>query len=119
MGDEILAGSLGCLGLDVLGLVVVDVVTGGEEGVDIGGGLLDVSLDIHGVTGSFGDGETEVESDGTGDDTQTNEPPPAEVDTVGSTGEILVDDLSTVSGDDNETDNSSGQVTESYSCRCG
>jgi hypothetical protein len=76
---EIFPGSLGSSNVLDRGLGIGDVSTGREEGVDVGSSLLDVAFDIHGESRSFGESETEVESDGTGDSTETDKETPSEV----------------------------------------
>jgi len=57
---EVSPGSLRDLGTLVVVDGVDDIGAGGKIRVDILRGLLDVALDVHGVAGSLGDGETEV-----------------------------------------------------------
>lgn len=61
---EVGPGGLGSLDLvDDLVLSVGVEVTGVDDGVDIGGGTEDVSLDIEGVSGRLRDGKSEVKRD--------------------------------------------------------
>ena len=59
--------------------------------LDVPNGLLHVTLDIEGETGGFGDSETEVESDNTGNASETDKETPTEVNAVGCGGGILQD----------------------------
>lgn len=109
MTDEVLAACLRCL--DTLNNCVwVDVVrTRRKNVIDILRGLCDVTLDVHRETGSLGDGETEVESDDTGNATETNEETPTEIDGgQRGVGGLVIGDGALVGGDDDDTDNSSG-----------
>lgn len=71
-------------------LSISNVSSRGEECVDVGRSLLDVALDIHGVAGSLGKSETEVEGHGTRNSAETDEETPGEIevaegnDTAGS-----------------------------------
>ena len=82
-----------------------DISAGGEDILDILGSLGDIAFDIHGETGSLGDGETEVESNKAGNATQTDENTPHVIDGL-SSGEFSCDDGFLVSFDDDETDDS-------------
>lgn len=106
MVGEIGPGRLGSL--DALdNRIGVDLVSAsGKEGVDVLRGLLDVALDIHGVTRGLGDGETEVEGDNRRDGTETDEQAPAVVD--GIVGYRSVKDLVLVSLGDDESDEGGG-----------
>jgi len=53
-----------------------------QDILDVVGGLVDVAFNIHGETGGFWDSQTEVESDNSGDATETDEETPHEVDAV-------------------------------------
>ena len=68
--------------------------------VDVLESLLHVALDVDGETGSFGDGETEVESDASGNASETDEKTPAVVDGDGVGGR-LGEDGALVGGNDN------------------
>lgn len=100
--NEIGPGRLG--GLDALDdRIGVDLVsTAGQERVDVLRGLLDVALDIHGVTRGLGDRETEVERDHSGDGAETDEQAPAVVDGIKGGG--AVEDLALVGFGDDERD---------------
>ena len=74
---------------------------------DVLDSLLHVTIDIEGETRGFGDSETEVESDDTGDASETDEETPAIVDGSGvSSG--LGDDGALVGMDDDEGDEGGG-----------
>lgn len=51
-----------------------------QDILDVVGGLVDVAFNIHGETGGFRDSQTEVESDSSGNTTETDEETPHEVD---------------------------------------
>ena len=74
---------------------------------DVLDSLLHVTIDIEGETRGFGDSETEVESDNTGDASETDEETPAIVDSGGVSGG-LGDDGALVGMDDNEGDKGGG-----------
>lgn len=80
--SEVGEGGLGRLDA-VYGL---DVVFGGflvfEDLLDVGCGLVDIALDIHGEAGGFGDSETEVERDAAGNASEADEEAPHVVDGV-------------------------------------
>ena len=74
--NEVAAGGLRRLST-LNNRVGVDVVAASsEEVLDVLGRLLDVAFDVHGETGRLGDGETEVESDGTRNAAKTDEDAP-------------------------------------------
>jgi len=54
--------------------------------------LLDVAFDIHGESRSLGKSETEVEGDGTGNSSETDQETPGEIEVV-SVVDRVVDDL--------------------------
>lgn len=69
--------------LDALGnnrIIILDVLAGGENILDVLCGLFNVALDIHRKTWSLGDGETEVQGNDTGNATETDEETPSVVD---------------------------------------
>ena len=86
---------------------VDDVGTGSEISVDILGCLFDVSLNIHGVSWSLGDSQSEVESDGSWDHSDTDDESPRLVDGL-CVQDVLVGDLVFEGGQDNERDDSRG-----------
>lgn len=115
MTTEIGPGCFGDISALNDGVRVDGESTGGEEGVNILRSLCDVSLDIHGETGSLGDGETEVEGDHTRDTAHADEDTPAVVNSGGTTAGLswAVLDLGLVCSDDDEGDEGGGKVTES------
>jgi hypothetical protein len=82
MSEEVTAGRDRRVDADVLVLVVVHVASSREESVDVGRGLLDVALDVHGEARGLGEGEAEVEGDSSGNGAESDEEPPAEVQVV-------------------------------------
>ena len=74
--------------------------------VNILSGLPDIAFNIHGETRGFGNGEPEIEGNCTRHATQPNEQAPAVVDMF-ERGEVVVNDLSFVCGNDNKRDKSS------------
>lgn len=103
-----MACEVGPCGSGQLGaLVVVDRVnnvgTVGKVGVHILRGLLDVALDVHGVSRGLGDGETEVERGSSRDTADTDDNTPALVNSA-HVGKGLVPDGALVCGDDNDGD---------------
>ena len=111
VGGKVAAARLGDLGALDDGIGVNDESAGGEEGVDVLGGLLDVALDIHGEARGLGDGEAEVEGEHAGDAAETDEETPAEIDVVG-VADGIVEDLVLEGRDDDEGDEGSGKVPE-------
>ena len=83
--------------------------------VDIFDGLLHVTFDVESETGGLWDGETEVESDDTGDTSETDEETPTVVDGFGA-ARRLGKDGALVGGDDDESYKRGGcQKVESIS----
>ena len=78
--EEVATGSLGSNDTLHDGIGVNDESSGSEEIVDVGSCLLDIALDIHGETGSFGDRQTEVEGEAGRDTPKTDEETPHRVD---------------------------------------
>jgi hypothetical protein len=74
-----------------------------EGSLNILDSLLHVTLDIEGEPRGFGNSETEVKSDDTGDASETNEETPAVVNTVGGGGGVC-EDGALVGVDDDEGD---------------
>lgn len=117
VSPEVTTRSLGCRGSFDGRVGVDDKGTSGEVGVDILRGLLDVSLDIHGVSRSFGDCKTEVQGDGTGNTTETDQDSPAVVDVL--VAGIVVLNLVLESGDDHKCDDGGSQVAPTLRCKDG
>lgn len=59
VSEEVLSGSLGSSDLLDGSIRIVNESSGGEEDLDVLRSLLDVSFDVHGESGSLGDGELE------------------------------------------------------------
>jgi len=80
VGPEI--GPAGLGGLDALDkkIVVSVALAAGQDILNVVGGLVNVAFDIHGETGGFWDSQAEVESDNSGNATETDEETPHEVD---------------------------------------
>jgi hypothetical protein len=111
VGPEVASSGLGSIDLKSNGgLGIVNVTASSEESFDIGGGLLDVALDVHGETRSLGERKTEVERDGSRDGTETNEQTPAEVKVVSIVCGVI-DDLGLERGDNDERDNGSRELS--------
>ena len=89
---EISPGSFGSSDMLDGRLGIGDVFARRKVSVNVGGSLLDVALDVHGESRSFGESETEVESDGTGNSSETDQETPGEVKVV-SVVDRIVDDL--------------------------
>lgn len=89
VSSEVGPGGLGELGPLVVLNGVDDVGSGGEVSVDILGSLLDVSLDIHGVSRSLRDGQSEVEGDGGRDHSESNDESPHLVNRLQAVGGLL------------------------------
>lgn len=92
------------------GLRVGDVSSRRKESINIGGSLLDVAFDIHGETRSFGEGETEVESDGTRNSTETDEETPGEIEVV-SVVDGIVENLLLESGENTDGDEGGSELS--------
>lgn len=119
MVAEVGEGSLGELSLGsdcnfLLG-VVNSTETDDTTLFDVLGGLDDITVDIHGVARSFGDGQTEVEGNGSWNATNTDQETPGAVD-GDWVGKIAIDDVVLQSLNDDKGDKGSGKVTETL---CG
>jgi hypothetical protein len=66
-------------------------------------GLMDVTLDIHGKTGCFGNSQAEVKSDAARNATDANKKTPHRIDCV-EIGSLIVNKFVSVSGNDNIPD---------------
>ena len=75
--------------------------------VNIRGSLLYVAFNIHGETWSFGNGETEVQCDASGDAAQTDEYAPHEIDSFQVTRAVMQKPI-LVRGDDDKRNKASG-----------
>jgi hypothetical protein len=85
-----------CIGVDVKG-------AGGKNVLDILGSLSDITLDIHGETGCFGNSESEVQGAAARNTAEADEQTPAVVNML----EVIVGimyDVVLESGDDDERD---------------
>ena len=107
VGLEVSPRSFGGLGTLDLSIGVNVVGTGGQEVVDILGGLLHVALDVHGESRGLGDGETGVEGDDGGNATETDEDTPHLV-KVREHARVIVEDGALVAADDDERDEGGG-----------
>lgn len=90
------SGKVSPRGLGQFGPLVVvdrvdDVRAGGKIGVDVLRGLLDVSLDVHGVSRRLGDGKSEVEGDSGRDHAETDNESPDLVDGLGIVQRLSLD----------------------------
>lgn len=108
MAGEVAAGSLGHL--DPLHGLILDLLefTGLDE-VRILLGLVQIALDVHGVAGGLGDGQSIVQRDAGGNDAQADDDAPHVVDVmvVG----VLEDDALEAGGDA-QSDDGGCEVTE-------
>jgi hypothetical protein len=87
---------------------------------DIGLGLVNVAFDIHGETRSFGDRQTEVQSDASRNAAKTDEEPPHVVD-GGEFGDVWFgEDCTLVCGGNNKGDKSSSyeNISERQRGKC-
>ena len=80
MTGEVGPGGARCLDLLDNSIGINVRLADGEDVFNILGSLLNITLDIHGETGSLWDSETEVESDYSRYTTKTDEDTPHEVD---------------------------------------
>ena len=79
MSCEVGPAGLGCVDALDEGIVVFWGFPSGKDGLDVGGSLIEIALDVHGETGSLGHRKAEVESDNTGNSTETYEQAPHEI----------------------------------------
>lgn len=85
-----------CIGVDI-------ERAGGKNVLDILGSLSDITLDIHGETGRFGNSESEVQGHAAGKTAEADEQTPAVVDML-EVVEGVVDDSVLESGDNDKRD---------------
>lgn len=114
VADEVGPGGLGEFGALVVANGVNNVGTGGEVRVDVLRGLLDVALNVHSVTGSLGDSETEVEGNASGDTADTDKSTPALVNGLEVVNGLRKNALLETSNGNNG-DDSAGKVTPALS----
>ena len=79
MPAEVSPTGLGDIDLGGNNAVIGTLLDTLEVTLDVPNGLLHVTFDIEGETGSLGDSETEVKSDNTGNASETDEETPAVV----------------------------------------
>jgi hypothetical protein len=104
---EVGQGSLGCIDA-VNGFILVDVGRDVLDDLfDVGGGLVKVALNVHSEARGFGDGETEVEGDASGDAAETDEEAPHVVDGLEVCDVRFGENGILVAGGDDEGDQSS------------
>lgn len=100
------------------GVSRTNVVAGGEEGVDVRAGLLDVALDVHREARSLGKSQAEVESNGSGNGSEPDEETPAEVDVV-CVERGVGNDLLLERGKDDERDEGCRQLSPALGSKDG
>jgi hypothetical protein len=117
VSSEILEGSLGCFNSLNRRIRVDDKGTSGQVRVNILRSLLDVALDIHSVSRGFRDRQSEVQGDGTGHTSHTDQDSPTIVDVQIVTRIVL--DLVLETRDDADGDDGGCQVTPALGSKHG
>jgi hypothetical protein len=103
-----------CVGVHVIGAL-------GKERLDILGSLVHVAFNIHSVTRSLRDGETEVDRSGTRHASKTDKQTPHVIDGLEVVHGIVVEESTLVASNDNEANEGGEEVAPALegkdSCR--